>query len=168
MMTITLDGKRKNGENEMRQRALCAFLMMVIALSAAVATAQEMKAITLPDPDLAGGKPLMRALSERHTSREYDTRELPTDALSNLLWAAFGINRPDSGRRTAPSAMNWQETDIYVVTAKGTYLYDPKAHALEPHISGDLRALTGQQGFVGTAPLNLVYVADLCENGQRS
>jgi len=150
----------------MRQRAMCAFLMIVIALTAAgVTDAQELETVTLPKPDLTGSVPLMRALSERQTSREFDSRELSADILSNLLWAAFGINRPDSGRRTAPSAMNWQETDIYVVTAKGTYLYDPKAHALTPHVSGDLRALTGQQGFVGTAPINLVYVADLSKMG---
>jgi SagB-type dehydrogenase family enzyme len=81
--------------------------------------------------------------------------------LSNLLWAAFGINRPESGKRTAPSAHNWQEIDIYVALEKGLYLYDPTANVLEPVLDEDIREATGLQSFVGTAPVNLVYVADL-------
>jgi SagB-type dehydrogenase family enzyme len=77
-----------------------------------------------------------------------------------LLWAACGINRPESGKRTAPSARNWQEIDIYVALDKGIYLYDAKAHMLSPIISGDLRSLFGVQDFVKTAPVNLLYVSD--------
>jgi SagB-type dehydrogenase family enzyme len=81
--------------------------------------------------------------------------------LSNLLWAADGINRPEKGLRTAPSAMNWQEIDIYVTLPEGAYIYNAKEHRLDPVSPKDLRALTGKQDFVKTAPLNLVYVADM-------
>jgi len=99
-------------------------------------------------------------LKARQSARVFASDSLTTQTLSNLLWAAFGINRPD-GHRTAPSAMNWQEIDIYVTTADGAYLWDPKANALKPVAAGDLRAATGSQGYVGTAAVNLVYVADL-------
>ena len=88
-------------------------------------TAQKPDAIKLPQPQTEGGMPLMEALKNRKTSRSYSSKELPDQVLSNLLWAAFGINRPD-GKRTAPSAMNWQEIDIYVSMAKGLYLYNAK------------------------------------------
>ncbi len=139
-------------------------LMLLIAVSATVAQAQDLQAIKLPAPEKTGGKPLMEALADRKTDRSFSGRDLPDQVLSNLLWAAFGINRPD-GRRTAPSAMNWQEIDVYVALKKGMYRYDPKAHTLEPVVSGDLRAATGGQSFVGDAPLNLVYVADLSKMG---
>src|ERR1017187_1316474 len=89
---------------------------------------------------------------------------LSQQTLSNLLWAAFGINRPD-GRRTAPSAMNWQEISIYVATSAGVYVYDAKANVLEPVLAGDFRAATGTQPFVKDAAVNLVYVSDLSKTG---
>lgn len=116
--------------------------------------------IQLPPPHTAGGMPLMQALKERHSSRAFSDRTLPPQVLSDLLWAAFGVNRPDSGKRTAPSARNFQETDLYVVLASGAYRYDAAGHRLLPVAAGDLRAATGQQDFVAQAPLNLVYVAD--------
>jgi len=116
-------------------------------------------AISLPKPDTKGGVPLMQALSQRQSAREFSPAILSPETLSNLLWAAYGVNRPD-GRRTAPSASNRQSVDIYAVTADGAYLYDAKAHRLDPVVAGDLRALTGRQAFVAEAPLNLVYVAD--------
>lgn len=148
----------------LKARAYGIMLTFVLA----VTSAQAQTAITLPAPSKTGGKPLMQALNERKTTREFGAKELSPEVLSNLLWAAFGINRSD-GRRTAPSAMNWQEIDIYVVTAKGAYLYDPKAHTLKLQVEGDLRAATGSQPFVVSAPLNLVFVADLTKmgNGQR-
>lgn len=88
--------------------------------------------------------------------------------MSNLLWAAFGTNRPDSGKRTAPSAMNWQETDIYVATADGLYVYDAKGQQLNPILRDDVRAQTGTQSYVKDAPLDLVYVADLAKTGSAS
>jgi SagB-type dehydrogenase family enzyme len=81
--------------------------------------------------------------------------------LSNLLWAASEVNRADSGKRTAPSARNWQEIDVYVALADGTYRFDPPSHTLQPVAQGDLRRLTGVQNFVASAPVNLVYVANL-------
>ncbi len=115
--------------------------------------------VQLPKPQTDGGKPLMQALNERKSTRAYKSQKLPEQVLSNLLWAAWGANRPD-GKRTAPSAMNRQEIDVYVVLAEGAYVYDAKAHALNPVAAGDLRGQTGAQPFVKDAPLNLVYVAD--------
>jgi len=103
---------------------------------------------------------LMKALKLRASSRAFAPDPLPLQTLSNLLWAAWGINRPQEGKRTAPSARNWQEVDVVVVKADGAWLYDAKAHALNPVVAGDLRALTGMQDFVKEAPVNLVMVAD--------
>jgi SagB-type dehydrogenase family enzyme len=107
----------------------------------------------------------MEALAKRSTSRAFDTRELSQQQLSDLLWAAFGINRPD-GKRTAPSAMNYQETDIYVLLRQGAYRYEPKGHRLEPIVAEDIRWLGGSQEFVRDAPVTLVFVADLSRMGE--
>ena len=131
----------------------------VLALGACFAPAQDLKPISLPAPQTDGGMPLMQALKQRHYTRAFSAQPLSPQTLSNLLWAGFGINRAD-GHRTAPSAMNWQETDLYVATADGVYLYDAKANALQPVAAGDLRAVAGTQPFVKDAAVNLVYVAD--------
>lgn len=123
--------------------------------------AQEAGTISLPLPETVGGIPLMQALKARHSARDFDGRALSMQVLSNVLWAANGVNRPDTGHRTAPSAHDWRETDVFVIIAEGAYRYDPSTHALKPEITGDMRALTGVQDFVAGAPLNLVYVADL-------
>ena len=123
--------------------------------------AQETGAIKLPPPEMAGGMPLMQALKARHSTREFASKVLPPQMLSNLLWAASGVNRPDTGQRTAPSAHDWREIDVYLTTADGAYRYDPPTHALIKVVAGDIRPLAGVQDFVATAPLNLVYVADL-------
>jgi len=139
-------------------------LAMALTLPLALPAQAESKPgqdISLPAPRTEGGMPLMQALRNRRTSREFNPRGLEPQVLSDLLWAAFGINRPESGRRTAPSAKNWQEVDIYVVLEQGSFRYDPKASALIWVASQDLRPLAGRQGFVTSAPLNLVYVADL-------
>ena len=114
--------------------------------------------IKLPAPQ--GEGELMRALRARKSTRAFSPRPLSQDIIGGLLWAAFGINRPQTGGRTAPSAHGWQEIDVYAAFADGAYRYDPHAHALTLAAPKDLRALTGVQDFVGTAPLNLVYVAD--------
>lgn len=119
-----------------------------------------LRAIDLPTPQKTGGMPLMEVLSKRSTSRSFDTKELPVQHLSNLMWASFGINRPD-GKRTAPSAKNWQEIDIYVLLKSGAYVYDAQAHRLNPVLPEDIRALGGTQPFVKDAPVTLVFVADL-------
>lgn len=115
--------------------------------------------LKLPTPDKRGGLPLMQALARRHSSREFARKPLPTSVLSDLLWAAFGVNRRGGGR-TAPSALDAQEIDVYVALPNGAYLYDAKAHALKLVAASDLRRVTGYQDFVDEAPLDLVYVAD--------
>jgi nitroreductase len=115
--------------------------------------------IVLPAPDTTGGMPLMEAISKRHSAREFAGSELPLPMLSNLLWAANGINRPGGGR-TAPSAMNAQEIDVYVALPSGAYLYDAAANELQLVAASDLRRVTGYQDFVDEAPLDLVFIAD--------
>jgi SagB-type dehydrogenase family enzyme len=122
--------------------------------------AQSLKPIHLLPPQTEIGKPLMQALKLRQSSRSFDIKPLPMQELSNLLWAADGVNRPESGKRTAPTAKNWQELDVYVVVPEGIYVYDAPAHSLNPVLAGDFRGETGAQGFVKDAPLNLVYVSD--------
>ncbi len=116
--------------------------------------------IPLPAPETTGGKPLMEVLASRCSDREFSTAPLPPQLLSNLLWAAGGVSRADSGKRTAPSARDWREIEIYVVMQEGAYRYDAPSHCLHPVVSGDLRGQSGLQDFVATAPINLVYVAD--------
>jgi nitroreductase len=115
--------------------------------------------LELPAPRSHGGKPLMEALMVRRSTREYAPRALPPQVLSEILWAAFGVNRPQSGDRTAPYWRHVMVMDIYAAMADGVWLYDPKAHKLLPHMADDIRAQTGLQDFVATAPLNLIYVA---------
>ncbi len=140
--------------------ALFAGILLVFMLGRSFPSfAAEPASIQLPAPQKDGGKPLMAALNERTSARTFSGEKLPMQTLSNLLWAAFGINRPD-GRRTAPSAKNWQETDIYVATADGVYLYDAKKNALETIAARDIRAMTGTQAYVKEAPVVLIYVSD--------
>jgi len=129
-----------------------------IASVPVAAFAAHLKPIRLPAARMEGGMPLLSALKRRRSTREYLERPLPQQLLSDLLWAAFGINRP-SGDRTAPYWRHVMVIDVYVAMAEGTWRYEPKAHELQPHRAGDLRAQTGLQDFVGVAPLNLVYVA---------
>jgi len=122
--------------------------------------AQELMPIKLLKPQVEGGKTLMQALNQRKSSRRFSNEKLPPQLLSNLLWAACGVNRPGSGKRTAPSAVNLQEIDIYVAMSEGLYLYDAKEHLLTPVLAEDIRAKTGTQRYVENAALNLIYVAD--------
>jgi nitroreductase len=112
----------------------------------------------LPPPRTEGGLPLMQAIAKRRSMREYSDRLLGDETLSDLLWAAFGVNRPDGGR-TAPYARHILAIDVYAARADGVWLYEPKAHALLPHLEADIRAETGDDAFLSVAPLNLVYVA---------
>jgi nitroreductase len=132
----------------------------VVLAAASAAYAQTLAPISLPAPTMDGGKPLMSALKARSSAREFAGDPLPHQTVANLLWAAWGINRPD-GRRTAPSASNRQEIDIYVALPGGAYVWDAKTNALNPVAPGDHRAATGTQPFPATAALNLVYVADM-------
>lgn len=120
--------------------------------------------ISLPPPAKHGGLPLMDALARRHSSRDFASTPLPLPLLSDLLWSAYGMNRADGGR-TAPSALNAQEIDVFVALSSGAYLYDAKAHQLHLVAASDLRRVTGYQDFVDEAPLDLVYVADHARMG---
>lgn len=115
--------------------------------------------VPLPPPQKHGGIALMEALSKRRSSREFAPDTLPLPLLSGLLWAAYGVNRTDGGR-TAPSALNAQEIDVFVALPSGAYRYDAAAHELHLVAASDLRRVTGYQDFVDEAPLDLVYVAD--------
>lgn len=120
-------------------------------------TAQE---IQLPEPQRSGGMPLLDALNSRQSTREFSDKEIDMQTLSNLLWAGWGFNR-ETGKRTAPSSQNLQEIDIYVVKEDGFYLYDAKNQSIVKLGDDDLRGTAGTQDFVSSAPLNLVFVADL-------
>lgn len=130
--------------------------------------AQNLKEIKLNSPDKNRGSSVMKALSDRHSDREYAAKELSLQDLSDLLWAANGINRPD-GKRTAPSALNKQDVDVYVIMKEGAYLYNAKQQALIPVAQGDQRAaVAGSQDFVKSAPVCLVLVSDLSRFGKVS
>ena len=147
------------------------FSIVLLAVICAVlwgappARTQELRGIPLVKPQMDSGRLLMHVLKERKSSRTFSNKKLPIRVLSNLLWSACGINRPGTGKRTAPSAMNWQEIDIYVATAQGLYIYDPHGHKLDPVLAQDLRGLTGTQPFASDAPVNLIYVADFAKMG---
>jgi len=124
----------------------------------------ELQIIILPKPEKDGGKSVLASLLERKTTRTISSKELPLQVISNLLWAGFGVNR-DSGSfgkkgRTAPSASNSQEIDLYVALVAGVYLYEATNHQLLPVAEGDFRARSGRQN-AKTAPLNIFYIADL-------
>jgi len=123
--------------------------------------------IMLPAPVKQGGKPLMQALNERQTTRTFTSDNLTLQQLSDLLWAAWGINRPQEKKRTAPSARNMQEIDVYVSIQSGLYVYDAENNKLKQIHNRDIRSLTGTQDFVGKAPVNLIYVADMGKLGKK-
>ncbi|HBG79714.1 MAG TPA: nitroreductase, partial [Porphyromonadaceae bacterium] len=114
--------------------------------------------IQLSAPDKKGGKPLMQALSERKSAREFQEKELPDEVLSNLLWAANGFNRED--KRTAPTANNRQELELYLVMKSGIYFYNAREHRLALVKKGDYRKSAGTQTYVANAPVNILFVSD--------
>jgi nitroreductase len=142
-----------------RRQANVGLVAATVVASARALSAQEAQVVELPPPRAAGGKPLIEALKLRRSTREYADRSLPPQLLSDLLWSAFGINRPATGDRTAPYWRHVMVIDVYAVMADGVWLYEPRRHALMQHSRADIRAQTGLQAFVATAPLNLVYVA---------
>lgn len=141
---------------------LSTIILVGLTFSSIMVKAQD---ITLPAPAKSGGKPLMDALNERQSSRLFSEKDLTLQQLSDLLWAAWGINRPADKKRTAPSSNNRQEMDVYVTLKSGLYLYDADANILKQIHNRDIRALAGVQDFVGMVPVNLVYVADLAKRG---
>jgi nitroreductase len=145
----------------MKAKIVLIVLIPLFLLAGPGATAaQDLKPVPLMRFQMDTGRPLVHVLKERKSSRAFSSRNLPKRVLSNLLWAANGINRPASGGRTAPSASNQQEIDIYVATAEGLYLFDAKGRQLRPVLKQDIRALTGGQAYVKDAPVNLIFVAD--------
>jgi hypothetical protein len=124
----------------------------------------ELQPIVLPKPEKEVGKSVMASLQSRKTTRTISSKELPLQIISNLLWAGFGVNR-DSGSfgkkgRTAPSASNSQEIDLYVALPGGVYLFEAVGHKLLPVAQGDFRARSGRRS-AATAPLNIFFIADL-------
>jgi nitroreductase len=124
------------------------------------ATETGARVVALPPPRRSGGMALADALQARESRREFGDAPLGDQRLSDLLWSAAGINRPELGGRTAPSAMNAQEVQLFVAMPQGLFLYDPAGHALQMTLASDVRRVTGYQDFVDSAPLDLVYVAD--------
>jgi nitroreductase len=142
-----------------RLRDIAMKAALVAVLLAIASVAAQPADIVLPPPQTEGGKPLMQALKERRTTRSFAEQPLAPQVLSNLLWAAWGINRAD-GHRTAPSARNWQEIDVYVAMAEGLYVYDAKANGLRRVVARDVRTQIGAQPHSREAPVTLIYVAD--------
>lgn len=144
----------------------CSLLVAAFASAQTIQTKQEtapmelttFDTIQLLAPDTLGGKPLMQAIAHRKTDREFDSRALSLKHLSEILWVANGLNRAN-GKRTVPSAMALYPLQTYAVLANGIYFYNPRKHRLEPVLKGDYRELTGLQGFVKNAPLNLLFIA---------
>ncbi len=140
---------------------------IILSMTPRFTLAEEPKPIQLLAPQPSGGSSLMQLLWKRKSSREFSSKPLPIEILSNLLWAGFGINRPD-GKRTAPSARNWQDMDIYVILPEGLYLFDAKANQLKLVLGEDLRGLAGTQPYVKEAPVNLIYVSDYAKMGNQT
>ena len=147
-------------------------LFVCLMLSAAAFAAD--KVVKLPKPNLNRTGTVMKALSERQSTREYASKALTLADLSDLLWAANGINRSDAGKRTAPSAMNKQDVDVYVILSEGSYLYDAKNHQLNLRVRRQRQmcirdsyrgAVAGGQAFVKTAPVSLVLISDVSRFG---
>lgn len=139
--------------------------LTLVVLILAQGVFSQSKDIQLPVPKTTGGKPLMDVLRERKTERNFSERDLDLQTISNMLWAAWGINRPESGKRTAPSARNRQEIDLYVSMKNGLYKYDAVNNKLIFILPDDIREKTGTQPFVKKAPINIIFVADLNKMG---
>ncbi|MFO7880636.1 MAG: SagB/ThcOx family dehydrogenase [Bacteroidales bacterium] len=144
----------------MRYLALSLFVILPVMMMA-----QKSEITELPEPDRTGGMPLMEALDKRQSSRDYDDKMLSDQQVSDLLWAAWGINR-ENGKHTAPSSRNKQEMEVYMSTAEGLFLYLPEKHALKKVFDKDIRAITGGQDFVDDAAVNLIFVADYRKAGE--
>lgn len=141
------------------------FQIWLIILTSSV-FAQSTTTLQLNPPDTDRGLPVMKALTLRASASDWDSTKLDLQDLSDLLWAANGINRPESGKRTAPSALNAQDIDIYVCMKSGIYLYDAKNHLLEMVVVDDYRSIVAdRQAVVATAPVNCILVSDVSRFG---
>ena len=143
------------------------FVLSAAFLAASVNLCAAEKTIKLPPPDKAVGKPLMQCLTERKSERKFDSKPLPPQILSDLLYAADGISRPD-GRKTVPTARNLQSQEVYAAMADGLYLYHPKTHSLDLVKAGDIREKCGMQAIHKTAPIVLIYVGDVSKIGKNA
>lgn len=142
--------------------------VLVSLLIIAGMNAQELSVIKLNAPNKNSGPSIMKVLNDRHSDREFAAEQIKAQDLSDLLWAANGISRPD-GKRTAPSAKDARDVDVYVIMAEGAYLYDAQAHQLTPVSKGDHRAaVAGPQDFVKSAPLCIVLATDLSRLGDAN
>ncbi len=139
--------------------------VVCLLINSSGAFAEELVSISLPDPQIEKGRPLMQALNDRKSLRSFSAKEIDIQEVSNILWAASGVNRSDIGKRTAPSAMNWQEIDIYVARKDGLFLYDAHENKLECVLADDIREVVGVQEFTAQAPLNLIFVSDFSKMG---
>lgn len=144
-----------------RREVNLGILSTVAAAATTKSFAQTPQAIALPPPAAKGGKSLMQSLMDRQSIRDYADRALSNQDLSNILWAAWGVNRAKDDGRTVPRWRDAYLLDIYVIRADGVWLYEPKTHRLVFHMAGDLRGQTTTgQAFVATAPVNLAYAVD--------
>ena len=143
----------------MKSRAIILIISIFFGWSISSGSAQVIERINLPPVQKTGGMSLMEALQNRQSQRSFSSRDLSQQQISNLLWAAYGINRPN-GFRTVPSARTYNEFDIYIIKPEGWFVYNPEQHAMLKMGNEDLREYAGTQDFVKTAPLNLVFVAD--------
>ena len=150
-----------------KTRLVAWVMFFVIGWGLAAGAAEPLKPVVLPAPQMDKGRQLMQVLKDRQSRRDINPdKQLPLQELANLLWAGCGVNRPDSGKRTAPTAVNWQEIDVYTAMANGLYLYDAKANQLTPVLNEDVRPLAGKQRYVQTAPVVLIFVADEARMGR--
>ena len=134
------------------------WLILLLLASLSLQAAQRVH--RFPRPQTSGGMPLYEALARRASVREFHTTPIPDRVLGDLLWAAFGINRKEDGKHTAPSTRNWQAVEIYICTSQGVFRYLPEAHGMLRLSEQDIRSSTGTQHFAAEAPVNLIYVAD--------
>ena len=162
MRSLTTSSQKRHCRGESRPASRRTVLKGLIAplLIPSVAAAAAEDTIMLPAPRKEGGLSFMEAVSLRQSTRAYAARGFDHQVLSDLLWAAFGINRPESKGRTAPSWHGSTETDIYVAVADGVWLYRAEEHTLRRILTDDIRAEIGEQPFVKTAPVILIYAAD--------
>ncbi len=150
-----------------REAAMAVLSTLVVASAGGIAAAEAPPIVALPPPRTTGGMPLLDALKARHSTRAYTERTLSRQTLSDLLWAADGINRSQDGFRTAPSSHSYFDVVLYLAMADGVWVFDPKAHRLIRHMTDDLRGLTTTgQDFVKTVPLNVIYVSDASRMGK--
>ncbi len=140
-------------------------LLPILTFSISV-TAQSNNIIQLPAPSEVGGKPLMQCLKERQSSRNFDNVDLPLSVISDLLWAANGINRPESGKLTVPTALNKQNMELYLVNDSGIWFYNAKELTISLINKGNYMSYTGKQDFVDKATVNIIIVADMDKLGK--